>query len=142
MIHRRNERNGTALIPAITETTEPIRLTQHVKAGGCASKLPPGSLRRVLSALPVQTDPNLLVGFDTSDDAGIYRITPDLALVQTVDFFTPLVDDPFTFGPDRRHQRPQRRLRHGRPPPLCPRHWSASRRMPTSPSSSRSCAAD
>jgi len=86
------------LIPTITEPTEPIRLTQHVKAGGCASKLPPGSLRRVLSALPVQTDPNLLVGFDTSDDAGIYRITPDLALVQTVDFFTPLVDDPFTFG--------------------------------------------
>ena len=52
----------------------------------------------VLSRLPTQSDPNLLVGFDTSDDAGIYRIAPDLALVQTVDFFTPLVDDPFTFG--------------------------------------------
>jgi selenide,water dikinase len=77
---------------------QPIRLTQHVKAGGCASKLAPGSLRTVLSALPVQNDPNLLVGFETSDDAGIYRISPDLALVQTVDFFTPLVDDPFTFG--------------------------------------------
>jgi len=75
-----------------------MRLTQHVKAGGCASKLAPGSLRRVLSALPVQSDPNLLVGFETSDDAGIYRIAPDLALVQTIDFFTPLVDDPFTFG--------------------------------------------
>jgi selenide,water dikinase len=75
-----------------------IRLTQHVKAGGCASKLAPGSLRQVLSALPVQNDPDLLVGFETSDDAGIYRISPDLALVQTVDFFTPLVDDPFTFG--------------------------------------------
>ena len=75
-----------------------MRLTQHVKAGGCASKLAPGSLRRVLSALPVQNDPNLLVGFETSDDAGIYRIAPDLALVQTIDFFTPLVDDPFTFG--------------------------------------------
>lgn len=76
----------------------PIRLTQHVKAGGCASKLAPGSLRQVLSALPAQVDPNMLVGFETSDDAGIYRIAPDLALVQTVDFFTPLVDDPFTFG--------------------------------------------
>jgi len=76
----------------------PIRLTQHVKAGGCASKLAPGSLRRVLSALPAQSDPNMLVGFETSDDAGIYRVAPDLALVQTVDFFTPLVDDPFTFG--------------------------------------------
>lgn len=76
----------------------PIRLSQHVKAGGCASKLAPGSLHQVLSALPPQTDPNLLVGFETSDDAGIYRIGPDLALVQTIDFFTPLVDDPYTFG--------------------------------------------
>lgn len=76
----------------------PVRLTQHVKAGGCASKLAPGSLAAVLSRLPTQTDANLLVGFDTSDDAGIYQVTPTLALVQTVDFFTPLVDDPFTFG--------------------------------------------
>jgi len=75
-----------------------VRLTQQVKAGGCASKLAPGSLAAVLSRLPRQSDPNLLVGFETSDDAGIYRISPDLALVQTVDFFTPLVDDPFTFG--------------------------------------------
>jgi selenide, water dikinase len=75
-----------------------VRLTQQVKAGGCASKLAPGSLAAVLSRLPRQNDPNLLVGFDTSDDAGIYRIAPDAALVQTVDFFTPLVDDPFTFG--------------------------------------------
>jgi selenide, water dikinase len=79
-------------------TEQTIRLTQQVKAGGCASKLPPGSLRAVLSKLPVQSDPNLLVGFETADDAGIYRIAPNLALVQTVDFFTPLVDDPFTFG--------------------------------------------
>ena len=79
-------------------TEQVVRLTQQVKAGGCASKLPPGSLRAVLSKLPVQSDPNLLVGFETSDDAGIYQIAPNLALVQTVDFFTPLVDDPFTFG--------------------------------------------
>jgi len=78
--------------------TATVRLTQHVKAGGCASKLAPGSLAAVLSRLPKQSDSNLLVGFDTSDDAGIYRIAPDLAVVQTVDFFTPLVDDPFTFG--------------------------------------------
>lgn len=75
-----------------------VRLTQQVKAGGCASKLAPGSLRAVLSKLPGQANENLLVGFDTSDDAGVYRISPDTALVQTVDFFTPLVDDPFTFG--------------------------------------------
>lgn len=80
------------------QTEQSIRLTQQVKAGGCASKLPPGSLSAVLSRLPAQHDPNLLVGFETSDDAGIYRIAPDLALVQTVDFFTPLVDDPITFG--------------------------------------------
>ncbi len=79
-------------------TSTAIRLTQQVKAGGCASKLPPGLLAAVLSKLPRQTDANLLVGFDTSDDAGVYRIAPNLALVQTVDFFTPLVDDPFTFG--------------------------------------------
>jgi selenide,water dikinase len=77
---------------------QPVRLTQHVKAGGCASKLPAGSLRKVLTALPAQNDPDLLVGFETSDDAGIFRIGPGQALVQTIDFFTPLVDDPFTFG--------------------------------------------
>jgi selenide,water dikinase len=74
------------------------RLTQQVKAGGCASKLAPGSLRAVLDGLAPQKDPNLLVGFDLSDDAGVYRIGDDRALVQTVDFFTPMVDDAFTFG--------------------------------------------
>ena len=67
-----------------------VRLTQTVKAGGCASKLAPGTLSDVLSRLPKQHDPNLLVGFESSDDAGIYRISDDRALVQTVDFFTPL----------------------------------------------------
>jgi selenide,water dikinase len=55
-------------------------------------------LDSVLSKLPKQTDPNVLVGFDTADDAGVYQIAPELALVQTVDFFTPIVDDPYTFG--------------------------------------------
>ncbi|MGH9504034.1 MAG: selenide, water dikinase SelD [Terriglobales bacterium] len=75
-----------------------IRLTETVKAGGCASKLSPAVLDKVLGKLPRQNDPNVLVGFDHADDAGVYRITPDLALVQTVDFFTPMVDDPYTFG--------------------------------------------
>jgi selenide,water dikinase len=52
----------------------------------------------VLGKLARQHDPNVLVGFDTADDAGVYKISPELALVQTVDFFTPIVDDPFTFG--------------------------------------------
>jgi selenide,water dikinase len=55
-------------------------------------------LDAVLGKLARQDDPNLLVGFDTADDAGVYRIAPDLALVQTVDFFTPIVDDPYVFG--------------------------------------------
>jgi selenide, water dikinase len=75
-----------------------IRLTETVKAGGCASKLSPAVLEQVLGKLPRQHDANVLVGFDHADDAGVYKISPDLALVQTVDFFTPIVDDPYTFG--------------------------------------------
>lgn len=74
------------------------KLTAQVKAGGCASKLSPKILDQVLPRVPRVSDPNILVGFDTADDAGVYRISPDLALVQTVDFFTPVVDDPYTFG--------------------------------------------
>jgi selenide,water dikinase len=55
-------------------------------------------LDSVLAKLPKPTDPNVLIGFDTADDAGVYLVAPDLALVQTVDFFTPIVDDPYTFG--------------------------------------------
>jgi selenide,water dikinase len=74
------------------------KLTGQVKAGGCASKLSPQILDQVLPRIPRVTNANVLVGFDTSDDAGVYRVSPDLALVQTVDFFTPVVDDPYTFG--------------------------------------------
>ena len=52
----------------------------------------------MLAAIPRVTNENVLVGFDTADDAGVYKLTPELALVQTVDFFTPIVDDPYTFG--------------------------------------------
>jgi len=55
-------------------------------------------LDKVLAAIPRVTNENVLVGFDTADDAGVYKLTPELALVQTVDFFTPIVDDAFTFG--------------------------------------------
>jgi selenide,water dikinase len=55
-------------------------------------------LDSVLRRLPRPTDPNVLVGFDTNDDAGVYLLSPEMALVQTVDFFTPIVDDPHTFG--------------------------------------------
>src|ERR1700687_5590350 len=68
------------------------------KAAGCAAKLNPPNLDAILRKLPRQTNPNVLVGFDTNDDAGIYRLNENLALVQTVDFFTPIVDDPLLFG--------------------------------------------
>ena len=55
-------------------------------------------LDAVLGKLARQQDPRVLVGFETADDAGVYQVSDDLALVQTVDFFTPIVDDPFTFG--------------------------------------------
>jgi selenide,water dikinase len=75
-----------------------VKLTSMAKAAGCAAKLNPATLDAVLRKLPRQTDPHVLVGFDTNDDAGIYLINEGLALVQTVDFFTPIVDDPFLFG--------------------------------------------
>jgi selenide,water dikinase len=81
----------------VSANTTP-RLTGQVKAGGCASKLSPKILDQILPRIPRVADANILVGFDTADDAGVYRVGPDLALVQTVDFFTPVVDDPFTFG--------------------------------------------
>jgi selenide, water dikinase len=74
------------------------KLTGQVKAGGCASKLSPKILDQILPRIPRVADPNVLVGFDTADDAGVYRISSELALVQTVDFFTPVVDDPYHFG--------------------------------------------
>jgi selenide,water dikinase len=78
--------------------SETVKLTAMVKAAGCAAKLSPGMLDSILRGLPASTDPNVLVGFDTNDDAGIYQLEENLAIVQTVDFFTPIADDPFTFG--------------------------------------------
>lgn len=76
-----------------------IKLTSLTSKGGCGCKIGPADLRQVLQTLPPAThDPNLLVGLDTSDDAGVYKLTDDLAIVQTTDFFTPIVDDPYTFG--------------------------------------------
>ncbi len=77
---------------------EAVRLTTTAKAAGCAAKLSPSILDAVLKRLPSQSDPNVIVGFETSDDAAVYRLTDDLAIVQTVDFFTPIVDDPALFG--------------------------------------------
>ncbi|MCC8026175.1 MAG: selenide, water dikinase SelD [Clostridium sp.] len=68
------------------------------RGGGCTAKLGPGVLAKVLSQLPKAGDPNLLIGYEGSDDAAVYKLTDDLAMVQTLDFFPPMVEDPYTFG--------------------------------------------
>ncbi len=79
-------------------TAGQIRLTAYTAGGGCASKVGSRDLSLVLRDLPATSRTNVLVGFDTSDDAGVYRLRDDLALVQTVDFFAPIVDDPYDYG--------------------------------------------
>jgi selenide,water dikinase len=76
----------------------PVPLTSLSHGAGCGCKLPAAAIGPLLAGLPSTADPNVLVGFETADDAGVYRLRDDLALVQTVDFFTPIVDDPFDFG--------------------------------------------
>src|ERR671939_1533072 len=85
------------------DTTTPlgpdaVRLTQLAKRAGCAAKQPPGFLLPLLGLLPEVRDPNVLVGSATSDDAAVYKLSDDLALVFTTDFFTPIVDRPYDFG--------------------------------------------
>jgi cysteine desulfurase NifS/selenium donor protein len=75
-----------------------IKLTQYTHGLGCACKIEPQKLEAVLKSLPQVHDPKVLVGTDTSDDAAVYYLNPEMALVQTLDFFTPIVDDPFDFG--------------------------------------------
>lgn len=76
-----------------------VKLTALSSKGGCGCKIGPADLSQVLRELPAGVpNPNLLVGLDTNDDAGVYKLTDELALVQTVDFFTPIVDDPYSFG--------------------------------------------
>ena len=68
------------------------------RGGGCTAKLGPAVLERILGKLPRPTDPALLVGAESSDDAAVYQLTDDLAIVQTLDFFPPMVEDPYVFG--------------------------------------------
>ena len=75
-----------------------VKLTEMVRNAGCASKIAPGDLETILNRLPAVNDPAVLSGMPAGDDAGIYRISDDLCLVQTVDVMTPCVDDPYTFG--------------------------------------------
>ena len=72
--------------------------TVFCRGGGCTAKLGPAALNKVLEKLPKQEDPNLLVGFGGCDDGAVYRLGDDLAIVQTLDFFPPMVEDPHLFG--------------------------------------------
>jgi selenide,water dikinase len=76
----------------------PVRLTELVESAGCASKIDRATLTKVLEGLPSLDDPRVLVGMPAGDDAGVFQLDDDLALVQTVDVFSPSVDDPYTFG--------------------------------------------
>ena len=75
-----------------------VKLTKLSKCAGCGAKVGAGVLAQLLEGIKVHQDPNLLVGFDKSDDASVYQVTDALALVQTVDFFPPIADDPYLFG--------------------------------------------
>jgi selenide,water dikinase len=78
--------------------TEVVALTSLSHGAGCGCKLGADALLPIVRSLPQSGDPRLLVGSSSSDDAAVFQLRPDLALVQTVDFFTPIVDDPFDFG--------------------------------------------
>ena len=80
------------------ENNDNVKLTKLAKCAGCGAKVGAGVLAGLLADIKVRTDPNLLVGFDKSDDASVYKISGELAIVQTVDFFPPIADDPYTFG--------------------------------------------
>jgi len=82
----------------LEDTGEKIELTKFVENAGCASKINQNDLKIVLAGLPKTTDPRVLVSADTCDDAGVFKVSDNLALVQSVDVFTPSVDDPYTFG--------------------------------------------
>jgi len=75
-----------------------IDLLQMVEYGGCSAKISPKQLEEILKYLPLPHDPNILVDIDTHDDAGVYRVNDDLALVLTTDFFPPVCSDPYEFG--------------------------------------------
>ncbi|HOE19143.1 MAG TPA: selenide, water dikinase SelD [Syntrophorhabdaceae bacterium] len=75
-----------------------IQLTHHTRSGGCAAKIGPGDLSSVLCGIDVPEDANVIAGLNGFEDAGVYRLSDDLVIVQTVDFFTPVVNDPYWFG--------------------------------------------
>ncbi len=84
--------------PLLHEGKSGVKLTSMVKTSGCAAKLPPGKLHHVIDSLPLMSSDRLLEGFENADDALVYSVEKDTVCVQTVDFFPPMVDDPYVFG--------------------------------------------
>ncbi len=75
-----------------------VKLTKLATCAGCGAKMGAGTLAKMLEGFKTHADPRLMVGYDKSDDASVYRISEDLALIQTTDFFPPIVDDPYLYG--------------------------------------------
>ncbi|MCK4409492.1 MAG: aminotransferase class V-fold PLP-dependent enzyme, partial [Candidatus Eisenbacteria sp.] len=96
-VRRLRPEGAAAAVPVVSEGGE-YKLTHYTHGLGCACKLRPQVLEEVLAALPPSVDPAVIVGNDTFDDAAVYRVSEELAIVQPVDFFTPIVDDPYMFG--------------------------------------------
>lgn len=82
----------------LPDAPESVKLTDYVESAGCASKINQTDLKIALAGLPAMDDPRILVSSDTCDDAGVFRLSDDIVLVQSVDVFTPNVDDAFAFG--------------------------------------------
>ncbi|NSW95375.1 MAG: selenide, water dikinase SelD [Bacteroidales bacterium] len=80
------------------QSVKDVRLTKYTQGLGCACKLRPQELEKILREMPISDDPNILVDTRNSDDAAVYKINETTAIVQTVDFFTPIVDNPYEFG--------------------------------------------
>ena len=104
---------GTISFGVQCSAWKPSSLTSLARAGGCAAKYAAGRLETLLAGLVPADADDLLVGLDPADDAAVYRLDDERAIVFTVDFFPPLVDDPRTFGANRRDECPERRLRDG-----------------------------
>jgi cysteine desulfurase len=90
--------DSTISVPEVIPDRGQVKLTHYTHGLGCACKLRPQALEEILRTLPPSIDPEVLVGAETVDDAAVYRISDETAIVQTVDFFTPIVDDPYMFG--------------------------------------------
>src|SRR5207302_4129199 len=95
---RDSRRAASRTIAAVEASAEPVSLTSLAVAGGCAAKYAAGRLEELLAGLVPASAENLLVGLDPADDAAVYRLDDERALVFTVDFFPPVVDDPVDFG--------------------------------------------